>query len=331
VTADPDVPCSVGAGQEPLAGTAPNRQVWAIVEHPGPWGRDALLDAPWPAPRADLGKALQAAFDDADIRPLLGRRVGRVGQAAPAGQQVVLARTGPGGWAASLRLDTAEQLPDLPWSELRARQQSPSGQVPGWAEAGRVWGVCTQGTRDACCARLGRPLAAAFDALDPLATWEISHSGGHRFAGVALALPEGLVYGRVTPDDVDALAQARAGDRVVRRLLRGAVHLTPAQQCAAAALRDHLDDDRLAALVPASGPVDGPGSGPLNGATGAVTTTWEYRPDGGAPSWWQVAVVEVAIAERPASCGKPAEPARAWTATGVTAAPRPGTGVRIQP
>jgi len=330
VTADLDVPCSVAAAQEPLAGTAPHRRVWALVEHPGPWGRDAVPDAPWPGDTPGFGKALQAAFDDADIRPLLGRRVGRVGQAAAPGQHVVLARTGPGGWAAGLDLDSADQLLDLPWDLLRDREQSPAGQVPGWTHTGRVWGICTQGTRDACCARLGRPLAAAFDAVDPHSTWEISHSGGHRFAGVVLALPEGLVYGRVAPDDVDALTQARDGERVVRRLLRGAVHLSPAQQCAEAALRERLDDDRLAALVPLDASLDASLGAPDATAAGGVTTFWEYRPADGPPSWWQVDVAEVAIADRPASCGKPAEPARAWTVTGVTATLSPGTGVRIQ-
>ena len=58
--------------------------------------------------------------------------------------------------------------------------------------------VCGHGRRDACCARLGRPL---YDALLPeLAAeslWLSSHQGGHRFAPNLLWLPDGLLFGRV--------------------------------------------------------------------------------------------------------------------------------------
>ena len=39
---------SLAAG-EPLAGTASTIRHWLLIEHPGPWGRDGLLDARLPA------------------------------------------------------------------------------------------------------------------------------------------------------------------------------------------------------------------------------------------------------------------------------------------
>ena len=51
-----------------------------------------------------------------------------------------------------------------------------------------MWLVCTNGKRDACCARDGLPVARALAALRPDEAWECSHLGGHRFAAnVALA------------------------------------------------------------------------------------------------------------------------------------------------
>jgi hypothetical protein len=172
--------------------------------------------------------------------------------------------------------------------------------------------VCTHGTRDACCARLGRPLAQAFAALEPAGTWEISHSGGHRFAGVALDLAGGLAYGRVGVTDAAALVDARRGGRVVTRLLRGALYRTPAAQAAESALREHLGEDRVDALALSTTSADG------------ATTTWRHR-DGAA---WTVACVEEAIAARPASCGKQAEPASAWRAVSLRPS-EPVVGPRV--
>ena len=94
-----------GAGLEPLAGTAPHRPVWALVEHPGPWGREAVLDAAWDVP----GERLQSAFDAAGVRVVLARRYGREGRRTgqDGGTRVILARCGPGGWAARTTVDGA--------------------------------------------------------------------------------------------------------------------------------------------------------------------------------------------------------------------------------
>ena len=303
--------CVDGAAGEPLAGTAPHRPVWALVEHPGPWGREAVLDAPWPD--EGTGASLAALTDAAGVRVVLGRRPGAGGRGAPRRPVVVLARYGPGGWTATTTLDGPAALLDLDWAGLATAPAAPAG----WTDPGPVWGVCTHGTRDACCARLGRPLAQAFADLEP-GTWEISHSGGHRFAGVALDLAAGLVYGRVGPADAAPLVRAHREGRVVRHLLRGAMHRTPSAQAAEAALREHLDEDRLAALTLL---------GETPGATGGCTSTWRHgttdapadhpAADGGRS--WRVTVVEEPLAARPASCGKAAEAASAWRAAELEA------------
>ncbi len=282
--------CSALARSEPLAGTAPHRPVWALVEHPGPWGRVAVEEAPWPV--AGLGARLAAAGEAAGIRLVLARRPQRrgseVGVVDPADplvpRQVLLARCGPGGWLAARAVPTAD-LPDLDWAGLASSATPPAG----WSAARAVWGVCTHGTRDACCARIGRPVAQAFEAADPGSVWEISHTGGHRFAGVAVALPSGQLYGRVTPGDVPPLVDAVAAGRTVDGLLRGEVHRPPADQVAVAALREHLGDDRIGALRRVGG-------------------VWEHVARDGTPSRWEVDVVASAGPVRPTSCGGAAEP-----------------------
>ena len=206
-------------------------------------------------------------------------------------RRVMLTRSGPDGWLAERDVPTAE-LDSTDWAALAASDAVP----PGWDVAPPVWGVCTHGTRDACCARLGRPLAQAFELAAPGAVWEISHTGGHRFAGVALALPSGLMHGRVSPQDVAELVAMVGAGRVVDRLLRGEVHRPPEEQVAAASLRAHLGDDRLAALT-------------LRGEE------WEHVATDGRITRWAVTVASQPGPVRPASCGAEPEAATVLSAS----------------
>jgi hypothetical protein len=58
------------AGEE-LAGTASTIRRWLLVEHEGPWGRDALRDARMPS---ELSAALRSTQERTGARVLLIRR-----------------------------------------------------------------------------------------------------------------------------------------------------------------------------------------------------------------------------------------------------------------
>ena len=64
------------AADEPLAGTASTIRHWLLIEHPGPWGRDGLLDARLPARARDATSAPSKRRTGA--RVLLIRKPGRV-------------------------------------------------------------------------------------------------------------------------------------------------------------------------------------------------------------------------------------------------------------
>ena len=83
-----------------------------------------------------------------------------------------------------------------------------------WAEP--LWFVCTNGRRDMCCAVKGRAVTSALAREWPEGTWETTHLGGHRWAATLLALPSGLMLGRLTPDIAPG---------VCRLLDKGMVHL----------------------------------------------------------------------------------------------------------
>ena len=77
-----------------------------------------------------------------------------------------------------------------------------SGRASWEQVEGPLYGVCTHGRHDACCAERGRPVCAALSELRPEQTWEVSHIGGDRFAANLVVLPEGLYYGHVEPESV---------------------------------------------------------------------------------------------------------------------------------
>ena len=189
--------CAVRSLQlgEPCYGTASQVRRWILVEQPGPWGENAVLESRLPV---DVATRLRALARMAGARLLLIRRHGR---SAPT-RRVCFAVTTTADLQRVERLefDDPAELVAVDWSLLRAGQ--PLG---GDVTEDPLYLVCTNGSHDVCCAEFGRPVARALDALLGDAVWECSHFGGDRFAGNLLCLPDGIYYGRVTPDDAPRL------------------------------------------------------------------------------------------------------------------------------
>ncbi len=212
-----------------MAGTAPEDDAWLLVEDPGPWGRKAVAESRLPERVRDFLAALEG------VRVQLVRRPAGSAVAASGGVRVLAAHLGasrPRVWSAVL--DDVTEVCDLDPVALRAGAPA----LPAYDDP--LWLVCTNGRRDRCCAEAGRPVAAALAARWPEATWETSHLGGHRFAGTLLALPAGLVLGRLgAASAVDAVAEVAAG-RVPADLARGRAGLPAAAQVAELHLRGRL-------------------------------------------------------------------------------------------
>ena len=217
------VRCSVQAsarGDSPVA-TAPPAQRWVLVEQPGPWGRDALVQSRFDAA---VAPRLAARARAENVRLLLIRRPG--GRLADSGRRwaVVDARPGRERLTWAVRTDDAELL-HAPWDGSLGR----AAEHP-------VYLVCAHGGHDACCALRGRPLARTLPAGDPDAVWECSHLGGDRFAANVLVLPHGFYYGQVPGDGADIVAAHRRGE-VALPWLRGRAGLPAAAQAAQHLLR----------------------------------------------------------------------------------------------
>ncbi len=213
--------CSVRAllRADSSVATAPPARRWLLVEQPGPWGRDALLES-----RFDrrVASRLAARARELGLRIQLVRRAGD--RLADSGRRWAVADTTPGRefirW--STRQTDAELL-QLPWD---GSVGTPS-QTPTYL-------VCTHGAHDVCCAVRGRPLTRSLPLVagpDRADVWETSHLGGDRFAANVLVLPWGLYYGQV-PDDGAELVRAHAAGQVALPWLRGQAGLSPAAQAA---------------------------------------------------------------------------------------------------
>jgi hypothetical protein len=234
---DPTYRCAAASllRDEPTAGTASTVRAFLLLEHPGPWGVDALRDARLPD---GLGARLARQAADAGVRVLLVRRPGRRPQ--PGSTAVFAAYAHPHRpWLERGVVADLHEVLDLDLAGLRA------GRTAGLARVEEsMFCVCTHGRHDACCAERGRPVAAALAAAHPEETWEVSHIGGDRFAGNMLVLPHGLYYGRLDrPSALEVAGAHRAGQLELDHL-RGRSGFAMPVQAAEIALRRELGETR---------------------------------------------------------------------------------------
>lgn len=227
---------------EDLAGTASTARRWLAVEQPGPWGTDALLQSRMAGRTAT---ALQELGREHGLRVVLLRRHGRDVDDEP--RTAFVANTDAGIealWSVSFG-DPAELL-DLDLDGLGA------GAVPGGEPVtAALYLACTHGSHDACCAEFGRTAAAALADTAGDRAWECSHVGGDRFAANVVVLPHGVYHGRVTAAGAAELVARHDAGRTVLGTFRGRTRHPFVVQFAEAALRRHLDEERLDAVRPA--------------------------------------------------------------------------------
>jgi hypothetical protein len=200
------------------AGTATAMRSWLLIEQPGPWSADALeqvLTEALPPERREILERLKAT---AGLRPLLIRKPGRHERRAPTASRTVLVGGGEPGNRWLERLDISD-LRELAALDLEAVAEGRGGI--GHPVTGPVFLVCTHGSKDMCCALLGRPLATALGASHPGRSWETSHLGGDRWAGNLLVVPDGYMHGHLDAGEATVVAKAAFRGQVEPAKLRG--------------------------------------------------------------------------------------------------------------
>ena len=278
---------SASAVDEPLIGSAPQAVGWVCLEQNGPWGAKA-----WTSSHLDpeVGSALESAAAAHRVRPSLIRRPGRHADdhhAAP--RTVLVAHSSPGAsWLLAGSVSDPSELLGIDWAAVAAgSSHAVVASLPGLSPAAPQLLVCTNGTRDTCCARLGRPVAASAAQRFPDQVWEATHTSGHRLAATTVLLPSGSLHGRVL--DAAPLLAAESDGRVELRGYRGRSTWDVRGQVAEEHVRRAfgvlgLDDLQVVSADP--------------------HCTVSHR-DGRT---WTVAVTAYEDGERPESCGKAVKP-----------------------
>jgi hypothetical protein len=195
-----------------------------LVEQPGRWGHDALLESELPR---EVGAALRERSLARSMRVLLIKQR----HAPQARRRCYLAYTGSR--ERRLRMvefEAPEELLSLDLDGAAAARFDGVGEPVDEP----LFLVCTHGKHDQCCARNGTPL---FRELRVPNAWESTHIGGDRFAGNLVCFPHGLYYGRVMPSEGSLIANEYAEGRVVLDRLRGRSAYSPPVQAAEIEIR----------------------------------------------------------------------------------------------
>ena len=306
--------CSESASTEPLAGSAPLRKVWFIIEQPGPWGSQAILDSNLPE---GFGEELLETVTDPTIGLAVARRpdLANHERRTTRRRRLWLAHTSPGG--VRMRAGSLDDIRDVlkwDWAAISRGELPPIGR----RSADPVLFVCTNGKRDLCCALHAR---AIVDELrpDPELTgqiYEISHLGGHRFAPTALLLPTGYLYGRLSVESTREVLTSAWNGQVLPDLLRGRTSLAPWAQVAEIAVRKQFavyGIESLDVVVVRNGKAMS--SSTVNELLSDEIVQVRHR-DGRT---WKVQLVQEQVGPRQVSCGAESEIGQVWTATTVEA------------
>jgi hypothetical protein len=213
---------------------------------------------------------------------------------------VLVAHSRPGAtWILAGTVTAPEALIALDFAAVAAGDRAATiRSLPELASADPQLLVCTNGTRDTCCARLGRPVSAAAAVHRPDQVWEVTHTSGHRFAPTSVLLPSGSLHGRVL-DATPLLAAESAGDLVLTGY-RGRSVWPSQGQVAEAHVRGAFDVTGLDDLTVSTAGAD-----------------WLVSHRDGRT--WRVALTAYGEGDRPESCGKESKPVTRYAATVVDA------------
>lgn len=296
---------SLNAGEQ-LAGSAPQALAWVALEQSGPWGPRAFTDSHLDK---GLGRAIEAAAAAHETRPALIRRPGRHADRhahAPRDpRRLLVAHTRPGNaWLLEGTVDEPGQVLRLDWEAVRrgdigAVRRTLPQLVPTRLPCLLV---CTNGTRDVCCATKGRPVALGVAGRFPGRVWEVTHTSGHRFAATSVLLPSGTLHGRLDVAGAVDVLRAAARDETVLEGSRGRSTWPPPAQVAELAVRQESEELSLSALTVTA-----------HDGTGELTWSTEITHVDGR-SWLVETVAGESRVRRAESCGKALAPLTHTTA-----------------
>ncbi|MFC4531810.1 sucrase ferredoxin [Sphaerisporangium dianthi] len=226
-----DHPAGCHTGEVPtLASATTKARFWLLIEHAGPWASE-LADCELPEP----------------VHALIRRAAG-LGVRAQLVRRPLQRRATP----TPLRLMVADTTAEVPWL-AEGFFDDPSdldlgslvrGVVPESCILVKepVFLVCTHARRNACCARIGLPIARVLGESQPGRVWETTHVGGDRYAANLVCLPHGLYYGSMSQAAAIAAANAYRHGEIVLDRFRGRAGIPEPSQAAEHFVRAHTGE-----------------------------------------------------------------------------------------
>ncbi len=214
--------CSLQSPDLPMAGTSDHVDLWLMLEYVPSWSAKVLEDnALSPATRYWLDQQIEAlSAGGLRVRPQFIRQP----EYDRASTKCFIASQ-----TATWQLE-GQGYEFLQALDLRAVLSAPEQHATAVVQP--QYFVCMNGQRDVCCARFGRPLYSALRERLGERVWQVSHLGGHRFAPNVLCLPQGAMYGRVSPDAVDSFLAKTEAKTLDFQYLRGTSWYPKAAQAA---------------------------------------------------------------------------------------------------
>lgn len=239
--------CSIFSSREarePLHATATRADVWLSLEYTGRWGARAFGESDLPASVKEHVDSFQETTANTRIQ-----FISRGGNYAPDPIHFYVSVANlshPRLYA--FRLETYEDLLDLDLESISADDEAYGDHLVDE----KLFFVCNNGLRDACCAKFGIPVHAAMEQEAGDRVWKCTHIGGHRLSPNLLFLPHALSYGRVAPEDAPDLVQSYRDDGILLRRFRGRTIYDRPLQAADHFLRQETGHTGINAFQPLS-------------------------------------------------------------------------------
>ena len=220
---------------EHLYGTAPKVDNWLLLEYPEHWEKESLEKSSIPGPvKEELNKCLES-LENSRLQ-LIQRDNNSDGPI----NFYYIKSTEIEPKSYHFQINSYEELIELDLINLLE-----NGDLSDSETDEKIVLVCTHGAYDSCCGKFGVPVYKELEKKSKLSVWKSTHVGSHRFSANIVMLPEGVYYGRVSPENVSEIAETHLKGEIAIDNYRGRCCFRQAAQVSDYFLRKQLGENGL--------------------------------------------------------------------------------------
>ena len=196
---------------EHLYGTVPKVDNWLLLEYSGHWEKDSLEKSSIAVPVKEEIKKILDSLDNSRLQ-----LIQRENQKGGSINFYYIKSTEFEPKSYHFQLNSYEELLELDLISLIEK-----GDLNDSETDEKIALVCTHGAYDSCCGSHGVPVYNKLSENTDLSVWKTTHVGSHRFSANIVMLPEGVYYGRVSPENVDEIANTHLRGEISLDNFRG--------------------------------------------------------------------------------------------------------------